>query len=245
MGNLSIQLCEMGFLKEVQISRRQLNSFFSKKNVKTVCGLRNGPRKPMWRSRVLSSEAIQAVQSVKLAKSADKLEEMLKNKLSRLLKADVLDTLNELQRQNEVHLALKVFNFVRNEEWYTPDLSVFNSMIMMLGKNKFIEMAEQLFVHMIKEGLHPDSRTYTELIGAYFRVDLIEKAMEMYELMKISGFCPDKLTMSILIRNLEKAEEKELVVRVKNECANYIDYPEKFLKEIESTNFKRRSIDLV
>ncbi|KAH0776761.1 hypothetical protein KY290_008172 [Solanum tuberosum] len=190
----------------------------------------------MWRSRVLSSEAIQAVQSVKLAKSADKLEEMLKNKLSRLLKADVLDTLNELQRQNEVHLALKVFNFVRDEEWYTPDLSLFNSMIMMLGKNKFIEMAEQLFVHMIKEGLQPDSRTYTELIGAYFRVDLIEKAMEMYELMKISGFCPDKLTMSILIRNLEKAEEKELVVRVKNECANYIDYPEKFLKEIENTN---------
>lgn len=109
MGSLRIQLCEMGFLKEVQISRRQLNCFFSKKNVKTVCGLRNGPRKPMWRSRVLSSEAIQAVQSVKLAKSADKLEEMLKNKLSRLLKADVLDTLNELQRQNEVHLALKVF----------------------------------------------------------------------------------------------------------------------------------------
>lgn len=245
MGSFRIQLCEMGFLKEVQISRRQLNSFFSKKIEKTVCGLRNGPRKPMWRSRVLSSEAIQAVQSVKLAKSADKLEEMLKNKLSRLLKADVLDTLNELQRQNEVHLALKVFNFVRNEEWYTPDLSLFNSMIMMLGKNKFIEMAEQLFVHMIKEGLQPDSRTYTELIGAYFRVDLIEKAMEMYELMKISGFCPDKLTMSILIRNLEKAEEKELVVRVKNECANYIDYPEKFLKEIENTNFKRRLIDLV
>lgn len=233
----------MGFLKEVQISTRQLN-IFSKTNQITVCGLRNGPRKPMWRSRVLSSEAIQAVQSLKLT-LPDKLEEILKNKFSRLLKADVLDTLTELQRQNEVHLALKVFNFVRNEEWYIPDLSVFNSMIMMLGKNKFIGTAEQLFVHMMKEGLQPDIRTYTELIGAYFRVELIEKAMEMYELMKISGFCPDKLTMIILIRNLEKAEEKELVVRIKKECANYIDYPEKFLKEFESTNFKRRLLDLV
>ncbi|KAM3303690.1 hypothetical protein P3S67_014720 [Capsicum chacoense] len=118
-------------------------------------------------------------------------------------------------------------------------------MIMMLGKNKLIKMVEQHFVHMMKEGLQPDSSTYTELIGADFRVDLIEKAMKAYELMKISGFCPDKLTMSILIRNLEKAEEKELVVRVKKECANYIDYPEKFLKEIESTNFKRRLLDLV
>ncbi|KAK4375054.1 hypothetical protein RND71_005731 [Anisodus tanguticus] len=229
MCSLGIQFCEMGF----QNSRTQLN---------TVCGL----RKPMCRSRVLSSEAIQAVQSLKLAAtSPHKLEEMLKNKLSRLLKADVLDTLTELQRQNQLHLALKVFDFVRNEEWYIPDLSMFNSMIMMLGKNKFIEMAEQLLVHMMKEGLQPDSRTYTELIGVYFRVDLVEKAMEMYELMKISGFSPDKLTMSILIRNLEKAEEKNLVIRVKKECADYIDYPEKFLKEIESTNFKRRSLDLV
>ncbi|KAM3303691.1 hypothetical protein P3S67_014721 [Capsicum chacoense] len=53
----------------------------------------------MWRSRVLSSEAIQAVQSVTLAASPNKLEEILKNKLSRLLKADVLDILTELQRQ--------------------------------------------------------------------------------------------------------------------------------------------------
>ncbi|XP_060216356.1 pentatricopeptide repeat-containing protein At1g62350-like isoform X2 [Lycium barbarum] len=242
---LGIQFSQMGFL---QISRTQLNYTVSmrKQQKTTVCGLRNGPRKPMWRSRVLSSEAMQAVQSLKLAAtSPHKLEEMLENKLSRLLKADVLDTLTELQRQNQLHLALKVFNFVRNEEWYIPDISVFNSMIMMLGRNKFIEMAEQLLVHIMKEGLQPDSRTYTELIGAYFRVDLIEKAMEMYELMKISGLFPDKLTMSILIRNLEKAEEKELVVRVKKECANYIDYPEKFLKEIESTNFKRRSLDLV
>ncbi|OIT35687.1 hypothetical protein A4A49_02371 [Nicotiana attenuata] len=74
-------------------------------------------------------------------------------------------------------------------------------MIMMLGKNKLIGMAEQLFVDLTKEGLQPDSRTYTEFIGAYFRVDLVEKAMEMYELMKKSGFLPDKLTMSILIRS--------------------------------------------
>lgn len=136
-------------------------------------------------------------------------------------------------------IRVQVFNFVRNEEWYVPDLSVFNSMIMMLGKNKLIGMAEQLFVDMTKEGLQLDSRTYTEFIGAYFRVDLVEKAMEMYEVMKKSGFLPDKLTMSILIRSLQKAQEKELVARVKKECADYIDYPEKFLKEIESTNVSR------
>lgn len=64
----------------------------------------------MWRTRVLSTEAIQAVQSLKLAQnSSSKLEQVFSSKLSRLLKADLLDTLAELQRQNELDLALKVF----------------------------------------------------------------------------------------------------------------------------------------
>ncbi|XP_027165864.1 uncharacterized protein LOC113765812 [Coffea eugenioides] len=76
--------------------------------LKITCGLRKiGPRKPMWRSRVLSPEAIQAVQSLKLAKCRDKLAEVFANRISGLMKADLLDILSELQRQNEVELALQ------------------------------------------------------------------------------------------------------------------------------------------
>ena len=57
---------------------------------------------------MLSPEAIQAVQSLKLAKSPGKLAEVFANRISRLMKADLLDTLYELQRQNEVELALQV-----------------------------------------------------------------------------------------------------------------------------------------
>lgn len=57
---------------------------------------------------MLSTEAIQAVQSLKLSKSnPSKLEQVMGGRLSRLLKADLLDALAELQRQNEVELALK------------------------------------------------------------------------------------------------------------------------------------------
>ncbi|KAK6116750.1 hypothetical protein DH2020_049483 [Rehmannia glutinosa] len=165
----------------------------------------------MWRTRVLSTEAIQAVQSLKLAQnSSSKLEQVFSSKINRLLKADLLDTLAELQRQNELDLALKVFNFVRKELWYVPDLSLFNDMMVMLGKNKMIEMVEQLFLELRNEGLQPDARTYTELIGAYFKVEMVKKAMETYELMKASGYVPDKLTLTILIRNLEKAGEEAL-----------------------------------
>ncbi|XP_021906694.1 pentatricopeptide repeat-containing protein At3g46870-like [Carica papaya] len=199
-----------------------------------TCGLRReGPRKPLWRSRVISREAIQAVHALKLAKSDSKLEQVFETRLSRLLKADLLDTLAELQRQNELELAIKVFEYLKNEVWYRPDPSLYSNMIQTLGKNKLIEFAEELFAGLEKEGLKPDTRTFTEMIGAYFQVGEIGKAIETYRKLKESSCVPDKLTFTILIRNLLKAGEEELAANLKKECAKYIDYPEKFLEEIE------------
>lgn len=73
-----------------------------------TCGLRDDRRGTLWRSDFLTTEAIQVVHSLKLAKSAAQLDIVLKGKLSRLLKADMLNTLTELQRQNELDLALEV-----------------------------------------------------------------------------------------------------------------------------------------
>ncbi|KAL3506815.1 hypothetical protein ACH5RR_032197 [Cinchona calisaya] len=240
MNSLRLSFCLMGLHQNLKISSPKLPA------PSITCGLRKvGPRKPMWRSRVLSPEAIQAVQSLKLAKSPHKLAEVFETRISRLLKADLLDTLSELQRQNELELALQVFNFARKEVWYESDISLFSNMIFMLGKNSMIKMAEQLFFELEKEGLRPDSRTYTEMIGAYFHVKMINKAMEMYQSMKASGCAPDKLTFMILIKSLEKAGEKELVATVKKDCVDYIEFPEKFLQEVERKYPKRRSLNLV
>ncbi|XP_024019846.1 pentatricopeptide repeat-containing protein At1g62350 isoform X2 [Morus notabilis] len=210
----------------------------------TLCGLRNGPRKQMWRSRVLSTEAIQAVQALKLAKpSPMKLDEVFGGRLSRLLKADLLDALEELQRQNELDLALK---FVRKEVWYKPDLSLYSDMIRLLGKNNLLEMAEELFRELKEEGLEPNTRVFTEMIGAYIQLGMVEKTMETYGLMKTSGCAPEKLTFTILIRNLEKVGEEEMAAELKKECLEYINYPEKFLEEVErSKHRKRRTLRLV
>ncbi|XP_074281446.1 protein THYLAKOID ASSEMBLY 8, chloroplastic-like [Silene latifolia] len=199
-----------------------------------TCGLRNiGPRKPMWRSRHLSTEAIQAVQALKLAKNPTKLNQVFDTRISRLLKADLLDTLCELQRQNELDLSLKVFEFAKTESWYTPNVSLYYDMIMVLGKNKLIEKAIELFEEMKKEGLKPDTRAYTELIGAYFQVSMVEKAMETYNEMKSSGCIPDKLTLMIMVRNLEKAERDDLSVSVKRDFEEYVDDADEFLEEVE------------
>lgn len=131
---------------------------------------------------------------------------------------------------------------MRKEEWYEPDLVLYCDMILFLGKNKLIKMAEELFSELKKEGLQPSTRAFAEMIGAYIQVDMTEKAMETYESMKASGCTPDRLTFMILIRNLEKAGKEELAAILKKECAEYIDLPEKFLEEVEQKHVRILSL---
>jgi hypothetical protein len=73
----------------------------------------------LWRAKRLSTEAIQVIQSLKLARSSTpRLEEVFNSKLSRLLKTDLLDTLAVLQNQNELDLALKVNKRKEKEKCY-------------------------------------------------------------------------------------------------------------------------------
>lgn len=214
---------------------------------KICCGLRGGTRKPLWRGKVLSTEAIQAVQALKFAKSSPSIgsEKVFRIRIERLIKADVEAVLAELQRQNEWEIALKVFAFIQKEVWYKPDLSLYSDVILMLGKNKLIDIAEQLFSKLKEEGLQPDTAVYTEMIGAYLQVGMVDKGMDTYRLMKESGCNPDKLTLTILIRNLEKAGEQDLASAVRKDCEKYVEYPERFLEEVNRTYPKRRSLKLV
>ncbi|KAI3791698.1 hypothetical protein L2E82_05559 [Cichorium intybus] len=74
-----------------------------------TCGLRKPMRTRRPSDGVLSTEAIQAVQSLKLAaRNPSKLHQVFDSKLSRLLKDDLLDAFAELQRQQHLELAVKV-----------------------------------------------------------------------------------------------------------------------------------------
>ncbi|KAK2971324.1 hypothetical protein RJ640_013425 [Escallonia rubra] len=219
MNSLRFPFSQMGIHQTPQLCKTQLSSFplSSNSTINITCGLRNGPKKSLWRSRVLSTEAIQAVQCLKLAKSPARMEEVFSSRISRLLKADLC----------------QVFDFLRREAWYEPHLSLFSDMICMLGKQKLIGTVEELFSILLKEGLTPDTRAYTELIGAYLRVNKVEKAVETYEWMKASGCVPDKLTLTILIRNLESMGEEELAATIKGDSAKYLDSPKRFLTEVQ------------
>jgi hypothetical protein len=68
------------------------------------------PRGPLWRSKkLIGKEALFAIQGLKRFKGdEEKLREFVKRHVARLLKADKLAVLGELERQEEVDLSVKV-----------------------------------------------------------------------------------------------------------------------------------------
>ncbi|GLJ11633.1 hypothetical protein SUGI_0173300 [Cryptomeria japonica] len=183
-------------------------------------------RGPLWRGRLLSNEAIQAVQALRRAKKdTHKLENAFQTKIARLLKKDLLSVLGELQRQDQCDLALQVFETVRKEMWYKPSLYLYADMITMLGRNKLIENVEALLVVMQQEGLRPDTRVCTEIIGSFLQVGMVDSAMKTFELMKQTECHPDKSTFTVLFKGLKGLGELELSDAVKEECVQYLGEP--------------------
>ncbi|CAI8592180.1 unnamed protein product [Vicia faba] len=209
-----------------------------------VCGLRSCKKKKP-PSMVISKESVQVIHALKLARNSDdKINQVLKSKLLRLLKADVLDVLAELQRQNQLHLSLKVFEFIIGEEEAGNDallLQLYSDMILLLGKNKMFEMAKEMFDRVVEKGLKPDTRLFNEMIGVYLQDGNTEKALEVYGSMKGlgSGCLPDELTFTILIRSLMKNGENELVESLKKESFDYVNAPDKFVQKVQQIHAKR------
>ncbi|XP_027925920.1 pentatricopeptide repeat-containing protein At1g62350-like [Vigna unguiculata] len=210
----------------------------------TVCGLRSG-YKARRRTRILSKESIQVIHALKLAKSPD---HVLDAKLSRLLKPDALNLFDELLRQNELSLSLKVFHFIREEVGHDTLLQLYADMILLLGRNMKIDMAEELFSQVSEKGLKPDTRMCGEMIGAYLQAGMTEKAMEIYGSMKEWGCSPDKFIFTVLITNLERNEQQQhqqLVESLKQDCFHYVEFPDKFLQQLQQDKPRKRRVDLV
>ncbi|XP_052193523.1 protein THYLAKOID ASSEMBLY 8-like, chloroplastic isoform X2 [Diospyros lotus] len=133
------------------------------------------PRGPLWRSKkIIGKEALFVILCLKRFKDdQEKLDKFIKTHVLRLLKLDLIAVLSELQRQEEVSLALLK-----------------------------MDDATQLWEIMRKEGLFPDSQTYTEVIRGFLRCGSPADAMNIYEDMKNSPDPPEELPFRILLKGL-------------------------------------------
>ena len=95
-----------------------------------------------------------------------------------------------------------MFELLREQLWYKPNVGIYVKLIVMLGKCKQPEKAHRLFQEMIGEGCVVNHEVYTALLSAYSRSGRFDDAFTLLELMKSSRNChPDVHTYSILIKS--------------------------------------------
>ncbi|XP_010932093.1 pentatricopeptide repeat-containing protein At1g62350 isoform X2 [Elaeis guineensis] len=196
---------------------------------------RSKNRKPTQRGRYLSIEAIQAVQALKRAKisGGDSLHRVLESKVRRLIKADMVAVLRELQSQGEGLLALQVFEEVRKEHWYKPQLLVYADMIKVLASNDLLEKVELICSYLKKEHLEADTEGFNLLLKTLLEFGFTHSAMDCYRLMKLWDSEPDESTFRILINGLESKGEMDLSIALRQEGEMYFGRPLEFSEKTE------------
>ncbi|GFS37668.1 vacuolar protein sorting-associated 9A-like protein [Actinidia rufa] len=197
---------------------------------------RSKNRKPLQRGRNLSIEAIQTIQALKRAHHhhPHSLDRVFASNFKRLLKLDMMAVLRELLRQNHCLLALKVFEDVRKEYWYKPQVSLYAEIISVLGSNGLYERVVLLYSELEMEtGLEPDTEGFNALLENLMSFNMTRLAMECFYWMKSIGCEPDKSSFRILIKGLESKGEVGLSAIVRQETEKYYGKALEFLEEKE------------
>ncbi|KAI7755421.1 hypothetical protein M8C21_027728, partial [Ambrosia artemisiifolia] len=108
--------------------------------------------------------------------------------------------------------ALQIFKMLKEQPFYQPKEGSYMKLIVLVGRCGQPQHARNLFNSMIEDGLEPTAQTYTALLAAYCRSNLIDEAFKLLEEMKKLPLCqPDVYTFSILIKACVDASRFDLV----------------------------------
>ncbi|XP_008450338.2 pentatricopeptide repeat-containing protein At1g62350 [Cucumis melo] len=169
-----------------------------------IAGSASSPSLSIWRrKKEMGKEGLIVVKELKrLQSNFIRLDRFISSHVSRLLKSDLVAVLVELQRQNHVFLCMKLYNVVRKEVWYRPDMFFYRDMLMMLAKNKRVEETKQVWEDLKKEGVLFDQHTFGDIIRAYLDNAMLSEAMDIYREMRESPDRPLSLPFRVILKGL-------------------------------------------
>ncbi|EXB80464.1 hypothetical protein L484_004371 [Morus notabilis] len=148
----------------------------------------------------------------------------MRSHVSRLLKSDLVSVLVELQRQGLIFLSMKIYKWrnldkiysdensmedlnqlydvVRKEIWYRPDMFFYRDMLMMLASNKKVDEAKQVWADLKSEEVLFDQHTFGDLVRAFLDNGLTSEAMDIYDEMRQSPDPPISLPFRVILKGL-------------------------------------------
>ncbi|KAF7814250.1 protein THYLAKOID ASSEMBLY 8, chloroplastic-like [Senna tora] len=188
------------------------------------CGGPRSNRGPLVKGRILSIEAIQAVQTLKRLHRTNppNLSHLVSNTLSRLIKSDLIAALKELLRQDQCAIALRAFSAVRSE--YGADLSLYALMVQALARNEMPEDVDRLILDLEESDggmIECEDKGLVELIKAVVGAGRRESTVRIYGMMKRSGWGSsveaDEYVAGVLSKGLKSLGEESLSLEVESE----------------------------
>ncbi|XP_076944177.1 protein THYLAKOID ASSEMBLY 8, chloroplastic-like [Bidens hawaiensis] len=176
------------------------------------CGPRSN-RGPLHKGRTLSIEAIQAVQSLKRSHRSDPTT--VSKTLSRLVKSDLIAAFNELLRQHHFDLSLTVFNSIKSEHWYKPDLTLYAKLTTEMASKGMADEIDRLIDDVeVADMVSADGKGVVTLIKALLAADRADATVRVYEMMKSGGWrfdsVKDEYVGKVLSRGLRRLGKKEV-----------------------------------
>ncbi|KAH6759044.1 Pentatricopeptide repeat superfamily protein [Perilla frutescens var. frutescens] len=167
-------------------------------------GPASSPSLSIWRrKKEMGKEGLMVAKELKrLHCHPVRFERFMKAHVSRLLKSDLVAVLVEFQRQNLVSLSIKLYDVVRKETWYRPDMFFYRDMLMMLARNKKVDEARMVWNDLKGEGVHFDQHTFGDLIRAFLDNGLPDEAMRIYDEMRGSPDPPLSLPFRVILKGL-------------------------------------------
>ncbi|XP_042496305.1 pentatricopeptide repeat-containing protein At1g62350 [Macadamia integrifolia] len=167
-------------------------------------GSASSPSLSIWRrKKEMGKEGLNVVKELKrLQSNTIRLNRFMHSHVSRLLKTDLLAVLAELHRQDQVFLAMKIYEVVRKEIWYRPDMFLYRDMLMMLARNKKVDEAKRVWEDLRREEVLFDHHTYGDIIRSFLDSGLPSEGMELYDEMRRSPDPPISLPYRVILKGL-------------------------------------------
>ncbi|KAK6942511.1 Pentatricopeptide repeat [Dillenia turbinata] len=111
-------------------------------------------------------------------------------------------------------MALRLFNWAKDDDGYGHTSSTYNTMIYILGQAKEFDQVENLLKEMENNLCAKDIKTWTILVLLYGKAKLIGKALLVFEKMRKTG-CepePDAAAYGLMIRSLCMARKPDIAL---------------------------------
>ncbi|CAA0383921.1 unnamed protein product [Arabidopsis thaliana] len=188
---------------------------------RTFVSIRCGPRDnrgPLLKGRILSTEAIQSIQSLKRAHRTGVSLSLTLRPLRRLIKSDLISVLRELLRQDYCTLAVHVLSTLRTE--YPPlDLVLYADIVNALTRNKEFDEIDRLIGEIDGIDQRSDDKALAKLIRAVVGAERRESVVRVYTLMRESGWGSesweaDEYVAEVLSKGLLRLGEPDLASHV-------------------------------